>query len=64
MLSNSCTPFVLALYRDFRIEIVKAKRAINSQGSGRGEVDEVVVLNYDPAPARERTQFAPAADRI
>jgi site-specific DNA-adenine methylase len=61
MLSNSCTPFILALYQDFRIETVKAKRAINSKGIGRGEVDEVVVLSYDPAPAWERGQLAPAA---
>lgn len=62
MLSNSHTPFTLALYQDFRVETVRAKRAINSKGGGRGEVDEVVVLNYDPAPARKRGQLAPAAD--
>jgi len=46
MLSNSYTPFVLDLYREFRIEIVQANRAVNSDANGRGSVAEVVVLNY------------------
>ncbi|NDJ77152.1 MAG: DNA adenine methylase [Chloroflexi bacterium] len=46
MLSNSHTPLVVELYRDFRIETVQAKRAVNSDTNGRGVVDEVVVLNY------------------
>jgi len=46
MLSNSHTPFILDLYQDFRIETVKASRAINSDPNGRGYTKEVVVLNY------------------
>jgi DNA adenine methylase len=46
MLSNSCTPFILDLYRDFRIDMVTAKRAVNSVGSRRGPISEVVVRNY------------------
>ena len=46
MLSNSHTSFVLELYRHFKIEIVQAKRAINSDANGRGTVEEVVVVNY------------------
>ncbi|MBI2864429.1 MAG: DNA adenine methylase [Chloroflexi bacterium] len=46
MLSNSHTPLVLQLYREFRIEVVEANRAINSKANGRGRVNEVVVLNY------------------
>ena len=46
MLSNSYTPLVLDLYQQFRIEIVQANRAINSDPNGRGGVREVVVLNY------------------
>jgi DNA adenine methylase len=46
MLSNSYTPFVLELYQNYRIEIVQANRAINSNGNSRGNVKEVVVLNY------------------
>lgn len=46
MLSNSYTPFILELYREFRIETVQAKRAVNSNANGRGNIPEVVVLNY------------------
>jgi hypothetical protein len=45
-LSNS--PMVEGLYngRGYRIEKVKAKRAINCVGTGRGAVDELLVTNY------------------
>ncbi len=46
LLSNSATDFILDLYKDYTIEIIKAKRAINSNGAARGEVDEVLVRNY------------------
>jgi len=46
MLSNSNTPLILELYRKFRIETVRAKRAVNSDANGRGWIPEVVVLNY------------------
>ena len=46
MLSNSHTPFIRKLYQEFRIEIVYAKRAVNSKADGRGAVEEVLVLNY------------------
>ena len=46
MLSNSYTPFILELYQDLRIELVQAKRAVNSDANGRGSIPEVVVLNY------------------
>ncbi len=48
MLSNADTPFVHELYGGFRIEIVQARRAINSRAGGRGMINEVVVLNYQP----------------
>jgi DNA adenine methylase len=47
MLSNSATEFVKEQYGDYHISIVKAKRAINSDSTKRGEVDEVVVRNYE-----------------
>ena len=46
MLSNSATEFIKGLYSSFDIQIVKAKRAINCKGDGRGAVDEVIVRNY------------------
>ncbi|WP_077369584.1 DNA adenine methylase [Anaerosalibacter sp. Marseille-P3206] len=47
LLSNSETDFILDLYRDYKIEIVQAKRTINSKGNKRGEVNEVLVMNYE-----------------
>ncbi|SHF21339.1 DNA adenine methylase [Tissierella praeacuta DSM 18095] len=47
LLSNSATNFIKELYKDYRIEIVQAKRSINSKGDMRGEVDEVLVRNYE-----------------
>ncbi len=46
MLSNHNTPFIRELYKWFRFEIVKARRNVNSNGSWRGEIEEVVVVNY------------------
>lgn len=46
MLSNHNTPFIRELYKDFRFKIVKATRMLNSKGSWRGAVDEIVVMNY------------------
>jgi len=48
LLSNSDTPFIRELYNDERFEIivVKAKRAINSNSAGRGEVDEVLIKSW------------------
>lgn len=47
MLSNSSTDFIRDIYQEFDITIVPAKRAINSVGSKRGTVDEVIVRNYE-----------------
>lgn len=46
LLSNSATDFITDLYRDYNIKIVQAKRAINSNASRRGAIDEVLVRNY------------------
>jgi DNA adenine methylase len=48
MLSNARTPELEALYaaRGFSVEIVTARRAINSDPTKRGEVDELVVTTY------------------
>jgi DNA adenine methylase len=43
MLSNSDTPFIRSIYRGLRIERVKCPRAINSNASKRGDVDEVLI---------------------
>jgi DNA adenine methylase len=46
MLSNSATDFIKDLYKQYNIKIVGAKRNINSKASGRGKIDEVLVMNY------------------
>lgn len=47
MLSNSATDFILEQYSAYNITIVQAKRSINSVGDRRGNIDEVVVRNYE-----------------
>ena len=47
LLSNSSADFIKDLYKDYKISIVKANRAINSNGAARGEVDEVLIRNYE-----------------
>ncbi len=49
MLSNSCTDFILDLYKDYQDTIIKvmATRSINSNALKRGRVEEVLVLNYE-----------------
>lgn len=47
LLSNSSAPFILDLYKDYNVEIVGANRSINSVGENRGEIDEVLVRNYE-----------------
>ncbi|MFA6430447.1 MAG: DNA adenine methylase [Candidatus Paceibacterota bacterium] len=53
MLSNSDTPFINKIYSEIkikgkliRINKVFAGRAINSKGSGRGKITEVLITNY------------------
>lgn len=46
MLSNSATYFIRELYGGYRMTEVDAKRAVNSDASGRGHVKEVVIRNY------------------
>jgi DNA adenine methylase len=45
--SNSCVDFIKDIYKDYRIQIVRANRAINSDGDKRGEVEEVLIKNYE-----------------
>lgn len=48
--SNSYTPEILELYSDssvFKIEVVQAKRSVNSKSDRRGEISEVLIYNYE-----------------
>lgn len=47
LLSNSSTPLIHTLYKNYEIKMIKASRSINSVGSKRGDVDEVLIKNYD-----------------
>ncbi len=47
MLSNHNTEFIQKLYSGFHIYIIEAKRMINSKASGRGNVEEVIITNYE-----------------
>lgn len=47
LLSNSSTEFIKELYKEYNIYFIKAKRSINSKGNGRGEINEVLVKNYE-----------------
>ena len=46
MLSNHNTTLVNELYKDFNIQVIEAKRNINSNGKKRGKVEEVIITNY------------------
>ena len=50
MLSNSNTDFIKRLYsgldKKIKIHKVKANRMINSKGTGRGKIKEILVINY------------------
>lgn len=47
MLSNHNTKFINELYKGFHITVVPAKRMINSKADCRGEVEEVIITNYE-----------------
>ena len=48
MLSNSSTDFIKNLYKEFNIISIPANRSINSNGDGRGKIEELLILNYNP----------------
>lgn len=46
MLSNSDTPLIREIYKDFHIYEIQASRAINSKPEGRGKITELLIINY------------------
>lgn len=46
MQSNSATPFILDLYKEYNQLIIPVKRQINSKEKKRKPVDEVLIMNY------------------
>jgi DNA adenine methylase len=47
LLSNSASGFIKDQYRNYNISIVKAIRSINADAEKRGEVDELLIRNYE-----------------
>lgn len=49
LISNSATPFILNLYKYYKetTVIVKTNRSINCIASKRGEIEEVLIRNYE-----------------
>jgi DNA adenine methylase len=47
LLSNSSANFIKDQYKQYNISTVKANRAINSDGANRGEIDEMLIRNYE-----------------
>jgi len=47
MLSNHNTLLINELYKDYNIHIIEAKRSINSKGNKRGNVEELIITNYE-----------------
>lgn len=46
MLSNSSSPLVEELYKDFNIHKVEANRTNGAKTSSRGKISEIIVTNY------------------
>jgi len=47
LLSNAYTDFIVDLYSEYKQTRISATRAINSNASKRGKVDEILVKNYE-----------------
>ena len=58
MLSNSNSPVIRDLYRDFRLNEVWASRAVNSKADLRGKISELVITNYPVLPEQLGTELA------
>lgn len=48
MVSNSFTPYIKELYKNYTLLEVEANRSINSIGSNRGKINEYLIVNYHP----------------
>ena len=47
LLSNSSAQLIKDQYTKYKIENFKANRTINSNGANRGEIDEILIKNYE-----------------
>lgn len=47
LLSNSSAPFIKQIYNGYNIYVVKANRFVNSDAAKRGQIDELLICNYE-----------------
>ena len=47
LLSNSSAQLIKDQYQNYQIKTIKANRSINSDASNRGEIDELLIKNYE-----------------
>lgn len=47
LLSNSPTPFIVELYKEYKIENINAKRNLNANADTRNMMGEVLIRNYE-----------------
>lgn len=46
MLSNSDTKFIREVYKEFTQKTISAARSINCKATGRGKINELLIMNY------------------
>ncbi|MBA7559618.1 hypothetical protein ES708_01233 [subsurface metagenome] len=46
MLSNSDTKFIREIYKEFTQKTISAARSINCKATGRGKINELLIMNY------------------
>jgi len=46
MLSNSDTEFIREIYKEFTQKTISAARSINCKATGRGKINELLIMNY------------------
>lgn len=46
MVSNHNTTLIKELYKEFNIDVIKAKRMVGGKGASRDDVEEVLITNY------------------
>ncbi len=55
--SNSNTKLIKNLYKEFNIEKIEANRFINSKGSGRGKISELIIRNLGEKMVKDFNEF-------
>jgi DNA adenine methylase len=66
VLSSSDTPRIRELYAEMDISVVRSPRSVNSDGAGRGDVDELIITNRVRRTMARQTEIpgTEAPDRV